>query len=211
MLAARSATGTDTATPAGASTPRTLEEIQAELAKLPGPVSRIGEPAAAPAVRSTPPAATSVVRPDPLRPRVINAQPAPKHVPTYAREPVNTMPIAGTSRSKTPPKPEPIADADSAMAPGVVAADSLDRIVAREPVYPVEALRNGTKGWVELEFTVTPNGSVRDIEVVAAEPRGVFDSAASEAVAGWRFRPRVVNGQPVAQRSTVTMRFDIDG
>jgi protein TonB len=104
-----------------------------------------------------------------------------------------------------------MADADTAIAPGVVAADSLDRIVARDPVYPVQALRNGTKGWVELEFTVTPNGSVRDIEVVAAEPHGVFDSAASEAVAGWRFRPRVVNGQPVAQRSTVTMRFDIDG
>ena len=211
MLAARSATGTETVLPAGDSTPRTLEEIQAELAKLPGPVSRIGQPAATPAVTNLPAATAPVVRPDPLRPRVINAQPPPKHVPTYARDPVNTMPIASTSRAKTPPKPEPTPDADAAIAPGVVAADSLDRIVARDPVYPVQALRNGTKGWVELEFTVTQNGSVRDIEVVGAEPRGVFDSGASEAVAAWRFRPRVVNGQPVAQRSTVTMRFDIDG
>jgi outer membrane biosynthesis protein TonB len=38
----------------------------------------------------------------------------------------------------------------------------------------------------------------------------VFDGAASDAVAAWRFRPRVVNGQPVAQRSTVTMHFDVD-
>ncbi len=87
---------------------------------------------------------------------------------------------------------------------------ALDRIATRDPVYPAQALRNGTKGWVELAFTVTSNGSVRDIEIVAAEPRGVFDSAASDAVAAWRFRPRVVNGQPVAQRSTVTMRFDVD-
>jgi protein TonB len=51
---------------------------------------------------------------------------------------------------------------------------------------------------------------VRDIQVVAAEPGGVFDAAASDAVATWRFRPRLVNGQPVSQRSTVTLRFDVD-
>jgi TonB family protein len=105
---------------------------------------------------------------------------------------------------------EPPAQNVTTMASEVVAADALDRIATRDPVYPAQALRNGTKGWVELAFTVTSNGSVRDIEIVAAEPRGVFDSAASDAVAAWRFRPRVVNGQPVAQRSTVTMRFDVD-
>jgi protein TonB len=88
--------------------------------------------------------------------------------------------------------------------------ERLERIVNRDPVYPAQALRNGVRGWVELEFTIAPNGTVRDIQVIAAEPRGVFDSAASEAVAAWRFRPRVVNGQAVAQRSTVTMRFDVD-
>jgi protein TonB len=105
---------------------------------------------------------------------------------------------------------EPAAVDATPIATDVVAADGLDRIATRDPVYPAQALRNGTKGWVELAFTVSANGTVRDIEIVAAEPRGVFDSAASDAVAAWRFRPRVVNGQPVAQRSTVTMRFDVD-
>jgi hypothetical protein len=123
MLAARAAAGTEATPEPVAGTPRTLEEIQAELAKLPGPVSRIGEPAAAPAVTNSTVATMPVVRPDPLRPRVINPQPTLKHVPTYAREPVNTMPIADTSRSKTPTTPEPIADAATTMAPGVVAAD----------------------------------------------------------------------------------------
>jgi protein TonB len=45
---------------------------------------------------------------------------------------------------------------------------------------------------------------------VGAEPQGVFDAAAREALAHWRFRPRYVNGQPVAQRSTITMRFDVE-
>jgi TonB family protein len=105
---------------------------------------------------------------------------------------------------------EPEVETPAVVSNEVVAADQLNRIVARDPVYPPQALRDGTRGWVELEFTIAPNGTVRDIQVVSAEPRGVFDRAASEAVAAWRFRPRVVNGQPVAQRSTVTMRFDVD-
>jgi protein TonB len=193
-----------------ASRPRTLAEIQAQLAKLPGPVSRLDDPASTTAATATVTPAAPVVRPDPLRARVINPPSTVKFTPTYAREPVNTMPIAGTARSKPAPKPEPIAAADLPMAPGVVTADSLQRVVTREPVYPAQALRSGTKGWVELEFTVLPNGTVSDIEVVSAEPRGVFDAAASDAVAGWRFRPRVVSGQAVAQRTSVTVRFDID-
>jgi protein TonB len=72
-------------------------------------------------------------------------------------------------------------------------------------------LRDHTQGWVELEFTITESGAVRDIQVVQAQPSGVFDGAATDALAEWRFRPRVVNGRPVAQRSSVTLRFDVDG
>jgi len=200
------------AAPAPAPAPvRTLAEIQAELAALPGPVTKLaGTSTAAPpdAPKVSPP----VVRPDPLAPRVVNPTrtitPAAR---SYAREPVNVLPTAGvagpTARHQAP---EPAIETPAAASTEVVAADQLNRIVARDPVYPPQALRDGTRGWVELEFTVAPNGTVRDIEVVSAEPRGVFDRAASDAVAAWRFRPRVVNGHPVAQRSSVTMRFDVD-
>jgi protein TonB len=182
---------------------RTLAEIQAALAALPGPVTNLDSKATVPTTTATPP----VVRPDPLAALVSNpTTPTFPKVRSYARAPAGTHPILGMT-------PRRVADtnADAAtMAPGVVEADALDRISARDPVYPAAALRNGTQGWVELEFTVTPNGSVRDIDVVAAEPRGVFDAAATEAVAAWRFRPRYVNGKPVAQRSTITMRFDVE-
>jgi protein TonB len=90
-------------------------------------------------------------------------------------------------------------------------ADSMDRIVATDPVYPASARQGHVEGWVELMFTITETGSVRDIEVVDAEPRGVFESAAMQAVSGWRYRPRLANGQPVPRRSTVTLRFNLDG
>jgi protein TonB len=63
---------------------------------------------------------------------------------------------------------------------------------------------------VEVEFTVDALGAVTDVAVVASEPHGVFDSAASEAVAAWRYRPRVVNGRPVAQRTSVTLSFNVE-
>lgn len=200
-------------TPASAPT-QTLAEIEAALAALPGPVTRMGATAAR-AATDAPAAAVSpvvrpIVRPDPLAPRVVNPRSTTPPVRSFAREPVNALPTVGTAGPTARSQAEPAPADETALAAGVVTADSLERIATRDPVYPAQALRSGTKGWVELEFTVSANGSVRDIEIVAAEPRGVFDSAASDAVAAWRFRPRVVNGQPVAQRSTVTMRFDVD-
>jgi protein TonB len=195
---------------------RTLAEIQAELAALPGPVTKLPDTSAVTTATQVSQASLPVVRPDPLAALVVN--PARPFVPaarSYARAPVNVLPTAGmvgpsARRAAAEPVSATPTVGQAATSTDIVAADHLDRIVNRDPVYPTQALRNGTRGWVELEFTIAPNGTVRDIQVIAAEPRGVFDSAASEAVAAWRFRPRVVNGQAVAQRSTVTMRFDVD-
>jgi len=85
----------------------------------------------------------------------------------------------------------------------------LEPVSTPDPAYPPVAFRNGVEGWVELDFTVTEQGTVRDIEVVDAEPGGVFDAAAVAAVAAWRYRPRVVNGRPVMQRSSVTLSFTV--
>ena len=59
-------------------------------------------------------------------------------------------------------------------------------------------------------FTITETGTVRDVEVVDSEPQGVFDSAATQAVSSWRYQPRLANGQPVARRTSVTLRFSLD-
>ena len=89
-------------------------------------------------------------------------------------------------------------------------ADELGRVSSTDPVYPAAALRDGVEGWVELSFTITESGAVRDMEVVDSAPAGVFESAAMEALASWRYKPRIANGQPVAHRATATLRFDVD-
>lgn len=92
----------------------------------------------------------------------------------------------------------------------VVPIDALQRTTGADAAYPPEALRAGVSGWVELEFTVGEDGRVRDVMVLAAKPRGVFERSAREAVAKWRFQPRAVNGQAVAQRSAVRLSYDIE-
>lgn len=86
--------------------------------------------------------------------------------------------------------------------------------VAREkevaPRYPTSAQRKGTEGWVDLEFTIAADGTVKDIAVRAAQPTGVFEEAATKAMAQWKYRPLTRNGRAIDQRARMRLRFDIE-
>lgn len=71
------------------------------------------------------------------------------------------------------------------------------------PVYPRRALNKGIEGWVLLEFTVTRTGTVTDVVVVEAEPKNYFDRAATEAAKKFKYRPRVVDGEPIDVRGVL--------
>lgn len=71
-------------------------------------------------------------------------------------------------------------------------------IVKVQAMYPRRALQRGIEGYVLVEFTVTPQGSVTNPHVVKAEPEGIFEQAAMDAVLKFKYKPRVVNGEPVA-------------
>lgn len=77
------------------------------------------------------------------------------------------------------------------------------------PQYPRNAARDGIEGTVTLEVTVNPDGTVRSAKVIEAKPRGVFDAAAVQAVLKWKFKPKVINGQPVAQVGRLPMEFSL--
>lgn len=65
------------------------------------------------------------------------------------------------------------------------------------PSYPTRAAQRGIEGWCQVRFTVTAEGGVRDVEVVDAEPQGIFDRSSIRAAERFRFQPRVVDGEPV--------------
>lgn len=77
------------------------------------------------------------------------------------------------------------------------------------PKYPKRAQQRRQEGWVKVQFIITANGSVKSPFVVASKPSGVFDKEALKAIRRWKFKPKVVNGQKVAQRAVQTVRFKL--
>lgn len=69
-------------------------------------------------------------------------------------------------------------------------------IVRVAPVYPSRALSRGIEGFVDLSFTVTAAGTVKD-PVVIQSTSSLFDRAAIRAVLKFKYKPRVVDGEPV--------------
>jgi TonB family protein len=76
-----------------------------------------------------------------------------------------------------------------------------------EPVYPEIFRPRNLTGSVTVEFTVKPDGSTSEISVKTAQPPGVFDRAAIEAVQRWRYQPPMRDGSPTSQRAEVPITF----
>jgi protein TonB len=69
-------------------------------------------------------------------------------------------------------------------------------IVKVAPVYPSRALSRGLEGYVIVEFTVTRQGTVRDVSVVESTST-LFERAAVDAALKFKYKPRVIDGEPV--------------
>jgi len=69
-------------------------------------------------------------------------------------------------------------------------------IVRVAPVYPARALSRGLEGYVDMSFTVTTTGTVRD-PLVMFSTSSLFERAATRAVLKFKYKPRVVDGVPV--------------
>ena len=103
----------------------------------------------------------------------------------------------------------PAAPSSDTTAPAPAASDILP-LVRIPPDYPPRALSRGIEGWVRVQFTISVNGSVKDAIVVAADPQNVFDQAALNAIARWRYNPRIVNGEAVERVGVQTeIRFEL--
>jgi TonB family protein len=95
-------------------------------------------------------------------------------------------------------------------APAVLPEKDMRRTKFVAPSYPDRAREREIEGWVDLEFTVNKDGTTSNGVVKAAEPEGVFDRSALQAVERWRYEPRVVNGQVVDQRVHARLRFQLE-
>ncbi|MBS0580277.1 MAG: energy transducer TonB [Proteobacteria bacterium] len=106
------------------------------------------------------------------------------------------------------PAPAPAVPTPKA-ADSYVSASELTRTRYTQPDFPLLARERGIDGWVDLQFTVHRDGTLGDVTVIAAEPAGVFDQSALDAVRRWRYQPVMRDGQAVEQRARIRVRFAV--
>jgi TonB family protein len=113
-------------------------------------------------------------------------------VPPPAREPIADNPIK-------PPRTEPIRIGNM-----VQESKLIHRV---EPVYPEQAKSIGLQGVVKLSITINEEGFVYELKVESGHP--ILVEAAIEAVKQWQYSPTLLNGEPVAAQTTVTVVFNL--
>jgi periplasmic protein TonB len=73
------------------------------------------------------------------------------------------------------------------------------------PIYPSEGLAPKIEGPVVLQAVVAEDGTVHDLKVMKGHP--LLARAAIQAVSQWRYRPYLLDGQPVRMTIEITLIF----
>jgi protein TonB len=104
-------------------------------------------------------------------------------------------------------------DVDLGGANIAIAASDADVIpvVRVPPQYPLRASERGIEGWVELEFTISKLGTVKDPTVLNSSPSSIFDRAALKAIRRWKYNPKIEDGEAVERPGVkVRLKFELN-
>ena len=124
-----------------------------------------------------------------------------------AAAPAAAAPKASTTSASATPEP-----AAAAPAPKPAGETRDAQLVRQAPVaYPQAAVRRRDEGWVEVEFSVMPDGSIANARVVDSQPARIFDRAAIDSVQRWVFNPALKDGQPVQATLRRRIEFKMGG
>jgi len=86
--------------------------------------------------------------------------------------------------------------------PGDIAGNR-DKFV--EPIYPSDAKAAGIQGSVVLDAVIGKDGMISSLKLVSGPPE--LTKAAWEAVKQWTYKPYLLNGDPIAVETTITVTF----
>jgi protein TonB len=115
-----------------------------------------------------------------------------------SRNPVLTALLKPTPIHADLKPPKPAVIRLSRMEPGM--------LIARvEPKYPPLAVQTRTQGEVVLTAVIGRDGRIENLHVVSGHP--FLIASAVDAVRQWRYRPYILNGQPVEVETQITVNF----
>jgi len=106
-------------------------------------------------------------------------------------------------------EPAPPADVRPATPHRLVVTHLESAMLVRrvEPVYPPLARQTHREGQVELRAIIATDGTIQSLQVVKGD--ALFLSSATDAVGQWRYRPTVLNGQPVEIETYITVIYTL--
>jgi protein TonB len=110
---------------------------------------------------------------------------------------------------EAPPPPTPAPARTEKTRPVVIGGDvqSSMAISRPNPVYPPIARQARIQGRVMLEALISRNGTIENLRVVNGHP--LLVPAALDAVRQWRYRPTMLNGEPVEVQTTIEVNFTL--
>ncbi len=114
------------------------------------------------------------------------------------------MPTSARSVPMLAKSPEPMPVKRIRVASRVAEANLIHDV---PPQYPPEAGRARIEGTVVLMAMIGKDGSVEDVRVESGLP--VLAQAAIDAVKQWRYKPYVIDGEPVEVDSRITINFNL--
>jgi len=76
-----------------------------------------------------------------------------------------------------------------------------------KPTYPPSALHMHVEGPVELLATISKTGDISAVKILRGDPG--LARAAVEAVKQWKYKPYLLNGEPVEIQTEVTVKFKL--
>lgn len=78
------------------------------------------------------------------------------------------------------------------------------------PTYPQSAQARGIEGWVVLEVLISERGEVVEAKVLSAEPQGLFEQVAIEAIKRWTFESGLQDGKAITSRIKQKVNFELN-
>lgn len=109
----------------------------------------------------------------------------------------------GAPAPPRPPKPRILRP--QPMSEGLMEAMLIHRV---QPNYPAPALAMRLSGTVRLRAVISTDGRVRELTLLSGNP--ILVRAAMDAVRQWRYRPTLLDGQPVEVETLITVNFVLE-
>ena len=78
-----------------------------------------------------------------------------------------------------------------------------------QPAYPPLARQARIQGPVVLQAAIGKDGSIQNLRLISGHP--MLAPAAIEAIKQWKYKPYILNGEPVEVETTITFNFTLSG